>query len=310
MIDLRSLEAFVWIAKLGRFRAAADRLNVTQPAISTRIAALEAELGVKLFERRSRRIVPTLKGRELVGYAEQILELRGAMRRAADEQAAATGRFQMGVSDTLVHTWFPQLARRINERYPLLALDIQIDIKLNMMAALLDRKLDIAFVTEPVAGPSLITVPLVSYPLGWVASAALGLPKSPVPLARVARWPIITHLRHTRQYEAIRRMLVRDGIGDARVYNSSSIATTVTMAGDGIGVGTVPIAAVAAELRSGKLQLLKVKDAPLPAYDFVAAYLADPENHVAAAVAQLAREIASRPFARGAARQRRPPGSL
>ena len=51
MIDLRNLETFVWVAQLGGFRSAADKLNTTQPAISARIALLEDELGVKLFDR-------------------------------------------------------------------------------------------------------------------------------------------------------------------------------------------------------------------------------------------------------------------
>ncbi len=54
MADLRSLEAFVWIAHFGGFRAAAERLHTTQPAVSQRIALLERELGVRLFDREPR----------------------------------------------------------------------------------------------------------------------------------------------------------------------------------------------------------------------------------------------------------------
>ena len=51
MPDLRNLETFVWVARLGGFRLAAEKLNTTQPAISARVAALEQEFGVRLFER-------------------------------------------------------------------------------------------------------------------------------------------------------------------------------------------------------------------------------------------------------------------
>ena len=82
----------------------------------------------------------------------------------------------------------------------------------------------------------------------------------------------------------MRDLLVQAGRSDARVYSSSSISTTVTMILNGIGVGTIPIAAVARDLRERKVRLLNVADAALPPYDFVAAYARDSGTHVAAAV--------------------------
>ncbi|MEK9970028.1 MAG: LysR family transcriptional regulator, partial [Ferrovibrio sp.] len=75
MADLRNLETFVWVAHLGGFRAAADKLNTTQPAVSQRIALLESEFGVKLFDREPRGIALTPKGNELLPYAERMLQL-------------------------------------------------------------------------------------------------------------------------------------------------------------------------------------------------------------------------------------------
>ena len=56
MIDLRNIETFFWVATLGGFRAAAEKLSATQPAISQRIASLESDLGVRLFDRDVRGI--------------------------------------------------------------------------------------------------------------------------------------------------------------------------------------------------------------------------------------------------------------
>jgi len=86
MLDLRNIETFVWVAQLGGFRLAAEKLNTTQPAISARIAVLEQELGVRLFERKQRRAVLTEMGMERSGQLEKIpspdMYARGApMRR-------------------------------------------------------------------------------------------------------------------------------------------------------------------------------------------------------------------------------------
>ena len=81
-MNLKHLETFAWIARLGSFSAAAERLGTSQPAVSMRIAELERTLGTKLFDRagRSARITP--KGRELIDYAERILSLASVIKRS------------------------------------------------------------------------------------------------------------------------------------------------------------------------------------------------------------------------------------
>ncbi|NNL17611.1 MAG: LysR family transcriptional regulator, partial [Boseongicola sp.] len=67
------LKTFYWVARLGGFRRASDHLSLSQPAISTRISTLEAELGVTLFERTTKGAGLTKSGTILLGYAEKML---------------------------------------------------------------------------------------------------------------------------------------------------------------------------------------------------------------------------------------------
>ena len=71
-MNLKHVETFLWIARLGSFSAAARRLNTSQPAISMRIRELEQNLGVTLFDRRARSMRMTLKGREFADYAQRV----------------------------------------------------------------------------------------------------------------------------------------------------------------------------------------------------------------------------------------------
>jgi DNA-binding transcriptional LysR family regulator len=71
MADFKAIETFMWVATLGSFRGAAQKLNTTQPAISQRIAQLEREVGVKLLQRDRRMVLPTPSGRQLMVYAEK-----------------------------------------------------------------------------------------------------------------------------------------------------------------------------------------------------------------------------------------------
>ncbi|MEP5759229.1 MAG: LysR family transcriptional regulator, partial [Litoreibacter sp.] len=72
-MTFEQIRTFLWVARLGGFRKAADRLHLSQPAVSTRISNLEQELKVSLFERGSGDLVLTKQGTLLLSYAEQML---------------------------------------------------------------------------------------------------------------------------------------------------------------------------------------------------------------------------------------------
>ena len=79
-MELKQLEAFVSVAEAGSFSDAARRMFLTQPTVSTHIAALEKELGVKLFERTTKSLSLTRDGRRLLEIASHMLELRDLMK--------------------------------------------------------------------------------------------------------------------------------------------------------------------------------------------------------------------------------------
>ena len=113
MRDLRSLETVIWVVRLGGFRAAAARLNTTQSAVSARVAQLERELGIRIFQRGAR-VTLTAEGSALLRYAEQMVDLREEMLRAIADPAAMRGLLRIGISETLAHTLLPRLVHAWN----------------------------------------------------------------------------------------------------------------------------------------------------------------------------------------------------
>jgi len=301
MADLRNLETFVWIAHLGSFRAAADRLNATQPAISQRIALLEQELGVRLFDREPRGVALTPKGHELLPYAERMLQLRADMLEAAREKKSMRGLVRLGVAETLVHTWLSRLIERVHAEYPELTLEIEVDTSPQMRDRLLAHQLDIAFLLGPVSEPRVRNVPLSSYPMAWVANPRLDLGSEPVPLATLARWPIITYPRNTRPYALVREMMAGEGLHDLRIYGNASLSTIVRMTLDGIGVSAMPPVVIARELAEKRLRIVRA-ERQLPELDFNASYPVKPDSHMAERVVAIAQELA---IAEGRERLRR-----
>src|SRR6202790_962437 len=151
MVDFKSLETFLWVVTLGSFRAAGDKLNTTQPAISQRIAQLEREVGVKLLNRDHRVASPTPSGRQLMVYAEKLIGLRSEMMAAVGDRSAMRGVLRLGVAETIVHTWLPRLIKSVNTAYPNLSMEIEVDITPNLNARLLGQEIELAFLLQPLS---------------------------------------------------------------------------------------------------------------------------------------------------------------
>ncbi len=170
MFDFKEIETFYWVATLGSFRAAAAKLNTTQPAISQRIAGLEQALGARVLSRDARIVAPTPRGRELLVYAEKLLGLRAEMLAAVGDVSTARGVLRLGVAETVVHTWLTQFVEAVQARFPLLALEIEVDISPNLRQRLRMQELDLAFLIGPVMAPNALSLPLMTYPLAFISS--------------------------------------------------------------------------------------------------------------------------------------------
>src|ERR1700754_628070 len=191
MVDFKSIETFLWVVTLGSFRGAGQRLNTTQPAISQRIAQLEREMGVKLLNRDHRVVSPTASGRQLMHYAEKLIGLRAEMMSEVGDRSAMRGVLRLGVAETIVHTWLTRLVKSVNEVYPNLSLEIEVDITPNLTARLLAQEIELAFVVGPLSASGVHNRVLADYPIGFLANPSLGIGSGPGTRAELARVPII-----------------------------------------------------------------------------------------------------------------------
>ena len=293
MPDLRSLETFYWVARLGSFRGAAERLNTTQPAVSLRIANLEREFDARLLDRGSRTASLTPRGRLLLEYAERFLALRAEMMASVAEGSALSGVLRLGVSETIVHTWLSRFIERVHAAHPRITLDIDVDVSPALRNALVEHELDLAFLLGPVSEPTVNNLDLSRYPLAFLASPHLDLGPGPVPVERLLEYPVITYPKATRPYLALRQMLARPDRPPPRIFSNSSLSTIVRMTLDGIGVSVITPVAVAEELARGRLAVVPV-DLLLPDLVFTASYAAGPHGASAEPLARLARDVAAK----------------
>lgn len=125
-MDTSNLSAFLAVAASSSFSRAAEMLHLTQPAISKRIAALEAQLGVRLFDRIGRHIALTEAGRVLKPRAEDIIGVLGDTQRALSNLSSTVqGRLSLATSHHIGLHRLPPVLRQYTKRYPDVALDIR-----------------------------------------------------------------------------------------------------------------------------------------------------------------------------------------
>ena len=291
MIDFKQIETFVWIAELGSFRAAADKLHTTQPAISQRIAAMESSMGVRLFDRNTRGIRLTEKGQELLSHAGRMLNLRTEMMRVAQAKNAIRGTLRLGVTETLVHTWLDVLIDELHHTYPALTIELQVDTSHILRSQLYAHQIDLALLMGESHDPREHQDYLCDYELAWVASPALKLHGRRVSLQELARYPIITYPALSLPHKMVKKSLVEAGVKTPRIFGSASLSTIIHMTHRAMGPSVLVPTLIQEELSEGTLHILDTGH-PLADISFNAAWMDSPDSFIARTVANLARSIA------------------
>ena len=180
-LDPTLLRAFVAIAQTGGFTRAAQRLHLTQSAISHQMRRLEEQVGRPLLHRTTRSLTLTDDGAEFLRHAEQVLaSLDTLARRFAPSPVSGIVRF--GVPENFLGERLPQLLCRFARAYPSVRLEVGVGMHLDLRALIAARELDLAVVLSP---PKAVrgTV-LKRAQLAWVAADTFDAPTGgPLPLA-------------------------------------------------------------------------------------------------------------------------------
>lgn len=286
-MTLDQLRTFLWIARLGGVRRAAERMNVSQPAVSARIAGLEQSLKVKLFERGPRGVVLTKQGTSLLSYAEQMFFIHEEIRQRVASPEETEGLFRIGASETLAQAWLPRFLEAFTQAFPRVSVDLTVDISLNLRDALLDRRLDLAFLMGPVSDYSVENVALPDFDLHWYRGS--GHWPDPVDFTAV---PVISYARSTRPYRELVAEMARRHGPQVKVWSSASLSASIQMIAAGVAVGPYPRALAQDRVRTGQIEEFDPGWSPNP-LSFTASWLSQPHSFLSAEGARIAREIAT-----------------
>jgi DNA-binding transcriptional LysR family regulator len=166
-MDLPQLEAFEAVARERSFTRAAESLFLTQPAVTRQVAALEAELKTRLFDRLGRTVQLTASGEALHRYAEAIVRLtREAREAVADIGAGAAGRITLGASSTLATYVLPPILRDFRRSHPRVDLAVHTGKSGDVLQMVRANEVDLGLVTSgetAVRDPLLVPTLLADY---------------------------------------------------------------------------------------------------------------------------------------------------
>src|SRR5260370_15411443 len=168
-MDLARLRVFQAVADHGSFSRAARALFLSQPAVTQHIRVLAAELGVLLFDRLGRRASLTRGGASLAHHVPQILGMVRAAEAAARQAGGESSRtLRLGVSETLATYSLPPLLGDLQRRLPDTELKLTVGDSAELLVALLNNDVELAFWLREAAHPQLEQTELLSEPLVWV----------------------------------------------------------------------------------------------------------------------------------------------
>jgi DNA-binding transcriptional LysR family regulator len=171
-MDIAALQAFLAVAESGSFSAAAERIHLTQPAVSKRIQSLERMLDARLFDRIGRNVRLTEAGRTLKDRALRVLrELDEVQRSIANLSGTVGGELALATSHHVGLHRLPPALRRFHTRYPHVRLDLRFMDSEQACHAVAHGEIELAIVTlPPSVGATLRAVTVWDDPLDFVVS--------------------------------------------------------------------------------------------------------------------------------------------
>jgi len=239
------LKTLVEVVENGGFSAAAQRLHLSQPAVSQQVRELEDRLGVKLIERIGKRAFATPAGAELIEHARKITAACDlavlAMRRFKD---GWLGRVRLGASSTALTYRLPPVLRRLREQYPNLELVVSTGSTTGVIERMMENRIDIGLVTLPVEDKALSVTRVLEDEL--VAILPPGERGHGVPIAAkdLARYPLIMEFKRARTAKLVSDWLASQGQLIRPAMEIESIEAITQCVGAGLGAAIVPAVAV------------------------------------------------------------------
>ncbi len=263
MLSLYKLKIFTTVAEEGSFTKTAQKLYLTQAAISQHIHTLETQLGTLLFERTQRGVYLTPAGENLLKYAKQILWLaEAAESTTTDITKLKEGSLNLGATPSASIYLLPDWMQRFRENFPSISISLKTDITGNLIEQIKSKKLELGILEGEIREDSVLQVtPLKdTILLVVVAPDHPWVGRDAISIQDIGEQPFIARRMDSQTRSWVDRLLDEHEITPQIAYEMDDPESIKRAVMRKMGISILPTCAIQTELKSGKLVSLPIKE--------------------------------------------------
>ena len=292
-MDHRQLMSFLTLAEELHFVRAAERLHITQSAVSQQIAKLEKQLNVRLFDRTKRKVTLSVAGQIFLEEARKgIRQLETAAAMAGRAAKGQTGRISIAYVDAAPFNILSPLVLAFRQAFPEVHLDLHEMISSEQFAAVLAGRIDVGLTRPMMTDPAIRSLLLQREP--YVVVMPVGHPlanSDSIDMADLRHEPFIGTSAEKARYieERFRDLTRRLGFTRRIVQEVNQIHAIIGLVGGGLGVTLVPQSVSKLKISGVVFKPLKNRNAPEA--EMTAIWRANDDSPVVQRFLQIARKV-------------------
>ncbi|KWT01810.1 LysR family transcriptional regulator [Pseudomonas savastanoi] len=258
-LNLNHLHTFSLVIAHGSFSAAAERLHLTQPAVSLQIRQLEDQLNLKLIERVGKRLKPTSAGTMLLEHIARIdAVVEDALLELSSHASGVAGKIAIGTGATACIHLLPPMLQALRRRFAQLDVRVSTGNTDGILKAVEENRLDLALVTLPASGRSLHITPLLEDEFVAIFASSQQPIAAEMTPEHLCELPLVVFEAGSSTRLLINEWFLQAGIRIKPVMELGSIEAIKEMVAAGLGYSIVPHMAVAAVHHRRGLQVLQL----------------------------------------------------
>lgn len=256
---LVDMTTFVALVRNKHFGRTAQELHTTQPAVSSRLSALEEEFGCRLIDRASGGFKVTAEGEQVLQVVQEVLakldKLKGDLRQPNNEAPVV---IRIGAIDSVSSTWMPRLVENLHQSFSNIRIELTVESTQRLVQGMTKGEFDLIFAVDPAVGDGFRTFVSCVLTMLWAGAPSLVEQDRIYTVGDIADLPIITFPKNTAPYRQIAPYFEDERVLGSKVTSSNSMFAIINMIIDGFGVAAVPAVTIRRELREGLLVPLQV----------------------------------------------------
>lgn len=289
MMTFKQLEAVYWVAKLGGFSQAAQKLHTTQSAVSKRVQELELLFSTPLFDRSLRTARLTQKGEEMVTVARRLLDQRDAAVQQFAQTESVQRHLRIGVTELTAMTWLPRLVGQVKAHYPHVKIEPQVNDSVALRESLLAGDVDLIIAPDMFEYAGFVKYRIGSVRNAWMCKPGL-LPRGkPLRIRELAARTLLTQGQRSGTGLTYESWLKSIGITPSNTIVSSNLVAIIGMTVSGLGVSHLPQDCLRPMLDAGLLETVKVSPS-LPDITYVAVSKSEQRSSFVSSIVTLAQD--------------------